>query len=850
MTGAAYTARQRPAGPPVNRSRDPAAAPRTPASRAQSDYARNVGNIAVSRLPAGAFRAQARLKIGQPDDRYEREADRVADQVMRTPVSPQAPDDSGVTDLKAQRKCAACEGEEETPLQRKPDAGGVAASMPGSPVAGPGRPLDAGSRDFFETRFGRDFGRVRVHDDAQAARSARSLNALAYTVGSDIVFAAGQYAPATGAGRRLLAHELTHTIQQGGSAAALQRACNPAVIAGRTSPVYFPLESTILDVYRGVSTLSASTTPGTAVGLVQQALVDLGHNLGTGGPNGDGVTRIYGADTTAAISAFQAAEGITGATAGVLDQATLKCLDESRVSLAVPSHLTGSVFPTQVRIDSPATGGRDEDIFFDRGSFTLDAAARARIGRLLTRSANPLRGCNLTLEGFISEDERVEFGAGLARRRIDAVDAELVTQRHDDPGTACPSPAPPLRAHSPLPDASSGVSDYRRRRKVEVVPAGAMSTTAPCPPGAAQFRALTTAESAILTPAIDQAVAWINAALGELTAGDPEGDAALNTYFGGTGLRGIVRGNLVSWRDHLDTVVRVNNRHGTQCNAPCRTAIAFNQGSGAAAQMTVCPRFFRPLSIHGALSQAQNEAFVMLHEAGHGSIRTRDTGYGHRRLIEFLAGFPAVAVENTDSYTLLVLCLNGFTGFCSAPVTSETNVGMSAAEGVESRRGLAWLQTWLTWAEQDTSSLYGQMNTARESGRGVRAVNGYYADVYDELVSAFNIRRPAGDPPPTLGEQTRVAAILDRVSVMEDAAAAGLTVEKDASSAAVDRWAHGPGRSVFLTGGYFALTTDRARVEYLLPLIIRANPRITLALEPMYETYIKENVINNRDDNP
>lgn len=77
-----------------------------------------------------------------------------------------------------------------------------------------GQPLDTGTRAFMEPRFGHDFSRVRVHTDENAADSARAVHALAYTVGQNVVFAAGQYAPHTRAGRKLIAHELTHTIQQ------------------------------------------------------------------------------------------------------------------------------------------------------------------------------------------------------------------------------------------------------------------------------------------------------------------------------------------------------------------------------------------------------------------------------------------------------------------------------------------------------------------------------------------------------------------------------------------------------------------------------------------------------------
>jgi hypothetical protein len=81
----------------------------------------------------------------------------------------------------------------------------------------PGQALDTSARSFFEPRFDYDFSRVRVHTDAGAAESARAVNALAYTFGRQIVFAADQYAPASIPGQKLLAHELTHVIQQHGS---------------------------------------------------------------------------------------------------------------------------------------------------------------------------------------------------------------------------------------------------------------------------------------------------------------------------------------------------------------------------------------------------------------------------------------------------------------------------------------------------------------------------------------------------------------------------------------------------------------------------------------------------------
>ncbi|HEX4708650.1 MAG TPA: DUF4157 domain-containing protein [Candidatus Udaeobacter sp.] len=92
----------------------------------------------------------------------------------------------------------------------------VAAPIVHEVLRSSGQPLDPVTRAFMEPRFGHDFSNVRVHTDAHAAETARQLNALAYTLGQDMVFQKGRYAPETSAGKQLLAHELTHTIQQGG----------------------------------------------------------------------------------------------------------------------------------------------------------------------------------------------------------------------------------------------------------------------------------------------------------------------------------------------------------------------------------------------------------------------------------------------------------------------------------------------------------------------------------------------------------------------------------------------------------------------------------------------------------
>jgi len=174
------------------------------------------------------FRAQpfqAKLAVGRVDDPLEREADRVAAAVAAgRPVGAITVAPS----FGVQRECAECEEEKNKALRRK-CASHVAEGAAHAPasvdrvVAGPGKPLEPALRQDMEGHFHHDFGRVRVHTDAEAADSARQVNARAYAVGPHVVFAADEFSPATVEGRQLLAHELTHVVQQGGGAATVQR---------------------------------------------------------------------------------------------------------------------------------------------------------------------------------------------------------------------------------------------------------------------------------------------------------------------------------------------------------------------------------------------------------------------------------------------------------------------------------------------------------------------------------------------------------------------------------------------------------------------------------------------------
>jgi hypothetical protein len=240
------------------------------------------GNRYVQRVVS---RIQAKLKIGQPGDIYEQEADRVADEVIRMPeprvqrqfelegeeeetlqTKPLANEITPLVQLRRQEKPEEeeetlqaksgyepftplvqrqpveeeeelqrqqMEEEDEEPVQAKtgprhsPERASTLETQINS-IRNQGQPLPKSVRSFFEPRFGRDFSSVRLHTSRHAADAAQAVNAKAFTIGRDIVFGSGQYSPYTQAGKGLLAHELAHVVQQQGGLQPSAPASSPA----------------------------------------------------------------------------------------------------------------------------------------------------------------------------------------------------------------------------------------------------------------------------------------------------------------------------------------------------------------------------------------------------------------------------------------------------------------------------------------------------------------------------------------------------------------------------------------------------------------------------------------------
>jgi len=183
-----------------------------PSTFASPHFAHDFSRIPVySKAPVGL---QAKLAVNTPGDVYEQEADRISEQVTGTPES----------QLKSTCKCGGCstcrnEQAADERLQAKRvlanDSEETAVpSIVHEVLRSTGQPMGRDTRAFFEPRFGHDFSEVRIHADTQASEAASAVNARAFTIGRDMVYGSGQYRPHSLSGLKLIAHELTHIIQQ------------------------------------------------------------------------------------------------------------------------------------------------------------------------------------------------------------------------------------------------------------------------------------------------------------------------------------------------------------------------------------------------------------------------------------------------------------------------------------------------------------------------------------------------------------------------------------------------------------------------------------------------------------
>jgi peptidoglycan hydrolase-like protein with peptidoglycan-binding domain len=296
----------------------------------QSTLLHNFNSIPV--YSDSSIKFQPKLAINAPGDKHEQEAEAMADAIMRMPEG-----------FSIQRKCDECEEEEEKKVQRKPLSAGISPVVQSkgeggitadpllsnkiSTSQGNGNGMDKSEQSFMSNRFGVDFSKVKIHTDNEAALMNHELNAKAFTAGSDIYFNKGEYQPGHEKGRHLLAHELTHVVQQSqsseiksgkisGQGEIVQRQIQPAV---KEFSARFEDDAKLNDISLGIDELKKGDR-GLAVTKLQQALIDLGY-LPPSAVDGK-----FEGGTETALKKFQGDKGISPAN-GKLDKDTLKELN-------------------------------------------------------------------------------------------------------------------------------------------------------------------------------------------------------------------------------------------------------------------------------------------------------------------------------------------------------------------------------------------------------------------------------------------------------------------------------------------------------------------------------------------
>ncbi len=717
-----------------------------------------------------------KLEIGAVNDPLEREADQIADAFAKGQPA------VGTTAISLRpktiaRKCSECEEEDGVKgdgvkgdgvkgdgvkgdgvkengvradgvmenLRRRagPGAGdatnaGVAPAIVHEVLSSPGRPLDSPVRSLFDRGLGFDFSGVRVHADALAAESARSVGASAYTVGRDVVFNTGRYAPENPEGRRLLAHELVHVMQQ--SPGTLRRQALPA--AAPAPPVPTPLPA------------------------------------------------------------------------------------------AVPA-----AGPTDFQIDRVGRSTTSK-VFFARGSAVVSADAQMQIDSVKTSAPASVR-----LVGYASADE----APALAQSRADAVKAAL---------NAAPNPVTVSSAVGNA-AATASRSDFTNARSVEILVGSAAPTTLDCALKDAKGKLVNppkrpcptmdpptwTAFNTALGIAKDAMAGSVAAVAGAPSAGDA---AVIDRFFGGhdAATLATLRTNLGQLNTHVTNLAAT-----TQCGSECDTggcaesAIAYNEGVGAASHMTLCVPAFK------SLASDNDRARNLIHESAHGTAPlgggpgkgTLDVAYRHERMLFELA--PADRLRNSDSYALFALFLREVakTGNpAAAPAgiatpASDNLIGFSATEMPVLRLALAKLEKRLSWAQDWMGQLYGQIVSIR-AGSNTWAKS-WAEDLMKQAAGRFPLTAPRATP--KLVDQTRVAAIVDRylrmsVAVKHDLSAtrvAGGVVSWGAPASGSSPWLAGLTLEV---GPNFFNATAADQISLLLEQIARATKDVEAAFVPAY----------------
>ncbi|MGB9178146.1 MAG: DUF4157 domain-containing protein, partial [Pyrinomonadaceae bacterium] len=654
-----------------------------------------------------------------------------------------------------------------------------------------GESLDAGVKSRMERAFSHDFSRVRVYRDSRAAELSASLNARAFTMGSDVGFGEGEYRPGTLSGDALIAHELAHVVQQGNAGQS------------STAPMTKPEE-------------------GTTAALEEDADV--------------------------------AAVGAVASSWGGFKRGLLKFSKQAmpRLKSGLQLQRCSNKKVNDYEIHGVSEDRTIASINFERNKAELDDLQKEKIAAL---KSPPGRALSLYSFVSEDENIPPEQGKKLAHTRYVVVDKALRGKPDPHTGDQKLGGEDTTSSCGqwnyrnwrkvkvvPASDTSSGEKDCSGGGEQ------------PCSDDS-KFTSAQAKVDSLLTPAINvlnSPLADPGKSLLDKhfhTKTDAERTTAatvaqanltkvkdhIKTQMSPTGTRGTTDDDRVA--GHVCA---------NECDPICASpdAGAHNSGVDDKALMTLCDT-----SGAGAFMQQTDEkerALTLIHEGLHGVTialppggtappgkGALDYSYEWQRLILFLD--TQTALKNNDSYVLFVREANGDTPKIGPPSEDTEDFldseFFSKGEREDADRAMAWLAGWLLWSQQEVSSLYRTINDSRKAGEWT---NQYYEGTMDRIATLFEMTKPPAVP--NEKDQLKVAAIHDRLFRLSRLVFKPVEFKKVKSDDT--SWGKGPTRNISIGPDFFKegkkARTHRSQLDLLIMRMLEASPDISKEARPRY----------------
>ena len=464
---------------------------------------------------------------------------------------------------------------------------------------------------------------------------------------------------------------------------------------------------------------------------------------------------------------------------------------------------------------APTAASTPGSIFFDLNSSSIPASEDPKLKAFETVPPG-----SLTLRGFSSEEEAGR--PALVGARLAAVEARIQALVLSPVAPGTPTKVPDLAS-------GAGRLDYRGVRRVEILAPGAASAVPNCSAGAdidpgPAPNVFTTGRDAAVGTLLPAAISALN------TPNAPATKAALR-LFGGTAQAPAVKAGLTKILAHfpnMDPHIPLNDpaAAGHRVINSCEgDVLAYNQGTGSGARMTVGPRYT-------ADPDVVERGLTLIHEGSHGTagLATTDKAYSWQRLIDFLT--PAAALANADSYTQLVRLIHN-PGAAGA-AQHDTASAIPAAQRQGLLAAVAWLEQWLVQGRLELRSLYSA--TARATASHAWAVDdGFYRDnTMRDVAGRFGLTAPPAVP--TADDQASIAGIFDRLWKLR-MALTGQSLELAPGTPSA--WEAGPGPHVTVAPAL--LGSARAeQVRRLLVLIVDAASFIESGRRPAYVSLVRD----------